>query len=106
MQQTNTLSDRTPTNLSPSFQDWLAQEKAAARSHQARILKTVVLICVIGTALLLSNTGSFQDVIALIAGALGLGGVATVAVDIAWVLFIIGIILFIVFLIAGRRPHG
>jgi uncharacterized membrane protein YtjA (UPF0391 family) len=44
-------------------------------------------------------------VIGLIAGALGIYGVAAVASQIAWVLFLIGVVLLIVHLISGnRRP--
>lgn len=43
-------------------------------------------------------------IIALIAGALGLSGIAGTATNIAWILFVVGIILAIVFAITGRRP--
>jgi uncharacterized membrane protein YtjA (UPF0391 family) len=42
-------------------------------------------------------------VVGLIAGALGISGVAAVAGQIAWVLFVIGIILLIVHFVTGRR---
>jgi uncharacterized membrane protein YtjA (UPF0391 family) len=42
-------------------------------------------------------------VVGLIAGALGLFGIAAVAGQIAWVLFLIGVILIVVHLISGRR---
>ncbi|WP_296818455.1 DUF1328 domain-containing protein [Brevundimonas sp.] len=41
-------------------------------------------------------------VIALIALALGFGGVAGLSMDIAWILFIIFIVLFVISLVAGR----
>ena len=41
-------------------------------------------------------------VVGLIAGALGLFGVAAMATHIAWVLFLIGIVLIVVHLVAGR----
>ena len=41
--------------------------------------------------------------VGLIAGALGLFGVAAVATQIAWVLFLIGVVLIVVHLIGGRR---
>jgi uncharacterized membrane protein YtjA (UPF0391 family) len=41
-------------------------------------------------------------VVGLIAGALGLFGVAAMATQIAWVLFLIGIVLIVVHLVAGR----
>lgn len=43
-------------------------------------------------------------VIALIAAVLGFTGIAGAAVNIAWILFVVGLILAIVFFIAGRRP--
>jgi len=42
-------------------------------------------------------------VVGLIAAALGLSGVAGVATQISWVLFLIAIILFVVHLVGGRR---
>jgi uncharacterized membrane protein YtjA (UPF0391 family) len=40
--------------------------------------------------------------VGLVAGALGLFGVAVIASQIAWVLFLIGIILIVVHLVTGR----
>jgi len=45
-------------------------------------------------------------VVGLIAGALGASGVAAIASQIAWVLFVIGIILLVIHLVTGRRPPG
>ena len=42
-------------------------------------------------------------VVGLVAGALGLFGIAAIAGQIAWVLFLIGVILIVVHLISGRR---
>jgi uncharacterized membrane protein YtjA (UPF0391 family) len=42
-------------------------------------------------------------VVGLIAGALGLFGIAAIAGQIAWVLFLIGVIFIVVHLISGRR---
>jgi uncharacterized membrane protein YtjA (UPF0391 family) len=42
-------------------------------------------------------------VIALIAAVLGFSGVAGTAVNIAWILFVVGLILAIVFFVFGRR---
>jgi uncharacterized membrane protein YtjA (UPF0391 family) len=42
-------------------------------------------------------------VVGLIAGALGLFGIAAIAGQIAWVLFLIGVILIVVHVISGRR---
>jgi uncharacterized membrane protein YtjA (UPF0391 family) len=41
-------------------------------------------------------------VVGLVAGALGLFGVAAVATQIAWILFLIGVILLVVHLVTGR----
>jgi uncharacterized membrane protein YtjA (UPF0391 family) len=43
-------------------------------------------------------------VIALIAAVLGFSGIAGTAINIAWILAVIGIILAIVFMVMGRRP--
>lgn len=44
-------------------------------------------------------------IVGLIAGALGVYGVAAVASQIAWVLFLIGVVLLLVHLVSGRtRP--
>jgi uncharacterized membrane protein YtjA (UPF0391 family) len=43
-------------------------------------------------------------ILALVAAVLGLTGVAGIAVEIAWILFVVGLILAVVFAIAGRRP--
>jgi uncharacterized membrane protein YtjA (UPF0391 family) len=43
-------------------------------------------------------------IIALVAAVLGFTGIAGTAVNIAWALAVIGIILAIVFMVAGRRP--
>lgn len=43
-------------------------------------------------------------VIGLIAGALGLFGVAAVATQISWILFLIGVVLLVVYLVTGRAP--
>ncbi|MCW5602159.1 DUF1328 family protein [Nitrosomonas sp.] len=43
-------------------------------------------------------------VIAIIAGILGITGVMSIAMEMAWILFVVGLILAIVFWIIGRRP--
>lgn len=45
-------------------------------------------------------------VVGLIAGALNLAGVAAVAIQIAWVLFLIGIVLLVIHLVTGRTVRG
>jgi uncharacterized membrane protein YtjA (UPF0391 family) len=42
-------------------------------------------------------------IVGLIAGALGLTGVAAVAGQIAWILFLIGVVLLVVHMARGRR---
>ncbi len=42
-------------------------------------------------------------IVGLIAGALGLVGVAAVAGQIAWILFLVGVILIVVHMVSGRR---
>jgi uncharacterized membrane protein YtjA (UPF0391 family) len=44
-------------------------------------------------------------IIALIAGALGMSGVAGAATNIAWILFVVGLIVALVFFLTGRRPR-
>jgi uncharacterized membrane protein YtjA (UPF0391 family) len=41
-------------------------------------------------------------VVGLIAGALGIFGVAAMATQIAWILFVIGVVLIVVHLVTGR----
>ncbi len=43
-------------------------------------------------------------IVGLIAGALGLAGVAAMAGQIAWILFLIGVVLIVIHLVSGRRP--
>lgn len=45
-------------------------------------------------------------IIAIIAGLLGFTGIAGTAVNIAWILFVVGLILAIVFFVMGRRPRA
>jgi len=44
-------------------------------------------------------------VVGLIAGALGLFGIAQIAGQIAWVLFLVGVILVVVYMVTGRTPR-
>lgn len=43
-------------------------------------------------------------IVALIAAVFGFSGIAGVATNIAWILFVVGLILAVVFFVAGRRP--
>jgi len=43
-------------------------------------------------------------IIAIIAALLGFSGIAGTAVNIAWILFVVGLVLALVFFIVGRRP--
>jgi uncharacterized membrane protein YtjA (UPF0391 family) len=40
--------------------------------------------------------------VGLVAGALGLAGIVAVALQISWVLFLIGIVLLVIHLVSGR----
>lgn len=44
-------------------------------------------------------------VIAIVAGILGMSGVAGMSMQIAWILFVVGLVLAIVFFVLGRRPR-
>lgn len=44
-------------------------------------------------------------IIAIIAGIFGFTGIAGAAVNIAWILFVVGLILAVVFAVMGRRPR-
>ena len=43
-------------------------------------------------------------VIALLAAVLGFSGIAGISMNIAWILFVVGLILAVVFFVVGRRP--
>lgn len=43
-------------------------------------------------------------VIAIIAGLLGITGVMNIAIEMAWILFVVGLILAILFWVIGKRP--
>jgi len=45
-------------------------------------------------------------IVGLIAGALGIYGVAAIAAKVAWVLFLIGIVLLVIHLVSGNRPRS
>lgn len=45
-------------------------------------------------------------IVAIIAGALGLTGVAGAATNIAWILFVVGLVVALFFFITGRRPRA
>lgn len=42
-------------------------------------------------------------IVALIAAVLGFTGIAGIATNIAWILFVVGLVLAVVFALAGRR---
>ena len=44
-------------------------------------------------------------VVGLIAGALNLAGIAAIAVQISWILFVIGAVLVVIHLVTGRSPR-
>jgi len=43
-------------------------------------------------------------IIGIIAGVLGFSGIAGTSVHIAWILFVVGLVLAVVFALIGRRP--
>ncbi len=43
-------------------------------------------------------------VVALIAAVLGFAGIAGLSMNIAWILFVVGLILAVIFFVMGRRP--
>jgi len=43
-------------------------------------------------------------ILALIAAVLGFSGIAGVATQIAWILFVVGLVLAVIFSIGGKRP--
>jgi uncharacterized membrane protein YtjA (UPF0391 family) len=43
-------------------------------------------------------------IVAIVAGLLGFSGIAGVATQIAWILFVVGLVLALVFFLMGRRP--
>ena len=45
-------------------------------------------------------------VVGVIAGALNLAGVSTMAVQISWVLFLVGIVLLVIHLVTGRSVRA
>jgi len=44
-------------------------------------------------------------IVAIVAAVFGFSGIAGTATNIAWILFVVGIVLAIVFAISGRRPR-
>jgi uncharacterized membrane protein YtjA (UPF0391 family) len=44
-------------------------------------------------------------IIAIIAGVLGLTGIAGTATSIAWILFVVGLVLALFFMVTGRKPR-
>jgi uncharacterized membrane protein YtjA (UPF0391 family) len=44
-------------------------------------------------------------IVAIIAGVLGFGGIAGVSTQIAWILFVVGLVMAVVFFVLGRRPR-
>ena len=45
-------------------------------------------------------------VIALVAAVFGFSGIAGLSMNIAWILFLVGLILAVVFFVMGRRPRA
>jgi len=53
MQQAQSSPAPIPTEFSPEFNTWLANEKQEARMHRLRVFKMTLAAVVIGTALVL-----------------------------------------------------
>jgi len=43
-------------------------------------------------------------IIAIVAGIFGFTGIAGTATNIAWILFVVGLVLALVFMVTGRKP--
>jgi uncharacterized membrane protein YtjA (UPF0391 family) len=71
---------------------------SASLAHQLRLPRIKEGVHMLYYALVFLLVG-------LVAGALGLFGVAAIASQIAWVLFLVGIIILIVHLVSGRGAH-
>lgn len=48
---------------------------------------------------------AFFLVIAIVAGVLGLSGVAGLSMQLAWMLFVVGLVLAVVFFLLAKRPR-
>lgn len=63
MQQTERTSDNTPVTLSPTFQDWLGNEKMMARRHRLKVFKTAAFFVVALLILLIGNQDPVQGLV-------------------------------------------
>lgn len=79
----------------------LANDRAAEPSWRHARGRPVELV-LLGVESMIGWAATFL-IIALIAAVLGFSGVAGVATNIAWILFVVGLILALVFALAGRR---
>ena len=68
------------------------------REHVASYFRTTNLRCA------MFNWAIIFLVVALVAGVLGFSGIAGTATQIAWILFVVGLVMAIVFFLGGRRP--
>lgn len=75
------------------------------RLRLARILLLFLCIHVIEDIVMLSWALTFL-IIAIIAGIFGFSGIAGTATSIAWILFVVGLVLAIIFALTGRRGRG
>ncbi len=55
-----------------------------------------------GTPIAFDQSGQGPAII-LVAGALGLFGIAQIAGQISWILFLVGIVLLVIHMVSGRR---
>jgi uncharacterized membrane protein YtjA (UPF0391 family) len=80
-------SATTPICVAPFLQNSMAKTRCWWRDKEGIVLYYALVFLVLG----------------LVAGALGVSGVAAIASQIAWVLFIVGLVLMVVHFISGRR---
>jgi uncharacterized membrane protein YtjA (UPF0391 family) len=78
--------------------------QAAQQGHEASRRRTVFPSPTIHWRYKMLYWAVIFLVVALIAGVLGFSGIAGVATNIAWILFIVGLVLAVIFFISGRRP--
>ncbi len=79
---------KSPTSM--SFKRFLWKDSCYRSQQEDAVLYYALMFLIVG----------------LIAGALGIYGVAAVASQIAWVLFLIGVILLVVHVVTGSRPRS
>lgn len=64
----------------------------------------VIFNTIIDKGIVMINLAITFLVLAIIAALLGFSGIAGTATQIAWILFVVGLVLSIIFYVIGRRP--